>query len=330
MQLAKRLALVVALVCVGSVGCKKEKKDQPSEKKDEKKEATGSGSGSGTGSGTGSGSATAETKDPAATQAIRGFAAIAATEKAGQTAGEMGGGGFAGTLGGLFGGGGGAEAAAAPVAADKPTGEAVAADVGEGDQPAETGTGSEFDIEFPPPGEKGGDCNAVTDRLMIIIDRMIAKQLGTLSEEERKMAAGMMEEQMKTMRDEVLKMCVDQKWSQELKDCALTASDAKSFQDCEKYAPQDTAATVDTAEPVAVPAYSGGTECKDVGERLRQLTLAMVGDVPPEAKAEVDKALDEQAAQITTECQNSQWPEAWRACVVKADSIDAATACFSM
>jgi hypothetical protein len=307
-----KLALVAVILCLLASGCKKEKKDAA--KTDEKAEGSGS---------------AAEVKPPApapeAAAAVRGFAALAATETAGKAAGSMGGGGgggIGGALGGIFGGGRAAEAA--PSAPSNDT------KAPEGEQMAAPSEGPDFNIEFPPAGEKGGDCAAVTDRVMVIVTRMVDKEMAKLPDDQRAMAEGVLKEQYAEMRKQFLTMCADQKWSQDLKDCILLATDGTALQACDQYAPKDTGTTAaePAAEPVAAPEYKGGDECSDVAARMRELTLLQVGTVPPEAQAEIDKALDEQAAQIAEMCKSGEWSQEWRHCVSHAATMDAASQCF--
>jgi hypothetical protein len=322
MQLAKRLTLVAAVVWLGAVGggCKKEEK-KPSEPAAVKKDA-----------GAGSGTSASAPKPPKAE--LDGFAAVAKTEAAGKSAGATTGG-----LGGLFGGGAMAEAEPTGVAQDDSDKDDMPpGPVEPDDEPADPVVREPedvaFDIEFPPAAAKGGDCTAVTDRLAIIMQRVIEKQLAGASEEERAAAGPIMAEQMAGMKSTMATMCVDQKWSQELKDCALTATDQASFQACEKYAPKDVGGQAEPArnpasETVAAPAWTGGNACADVASRLRQLTLLQIGTLPADQQGAIDKALDDQVAEVTKACTGDKWPEATRDCIVHASTMDAVGECFA-
>lgn len=332
MHLAKRATLVAAVLFVsaGLTSCKKQEKD--AEKKTDPVvtagSGTGTGSGSGSGTGTGSGSAA-----PIATEALKGFKGAMAQVTPSTT------GGLGAKLGGLFGGGVKEDAAAAPAAAgDQAPGRHA---MGKGQdpsavaEPAAPPTTDGPKLTFPPAGARGGDCAAVTDRIMIIVEQMMAAELGSLTAEQKAAAKSEIDSQMASVRDEFMKMCTDQSWSQELKDCALTAMSEAEFEKCDQYAPPETEEELEPgedypAEPAKpVPAWTGGDDCKAVGDRMMQLATAQVGDIPAESRAEYDKSIAESAVEITNMCASGQWSESVRKCVLQAPTIDAAGECLS-
>jgi hypothetical protein len=170
----------------------------------------------------------------------------------------------------------------------------------------------------------------MTERLMKIVDKMVAKQMGQLPADQQQMAQGAMKDQMDQLKASIQQQCTEQKWSQELIDCVDGATDGKGIQACEKYAPAQPAQPAEPAPTEAKPVaeWTGGHECKDVGERMRQLTLAQVGDIPDDQKADIDKALDDQVASITKSCTDDAWSDAWRDCIVHAPDMDAVSGCF--
>jgi hypothetical protein len=240
---------------------------------------------------------------PEAAAAISGFKSVAASSGGG---GGGAFGGIGGKLGDLFGGGAAPAAAAAPAEAD--------------DMPAEAPPS----FTFPPAAPKGGDCDAVAERLVLVIKAYIAAEMNEMTPEEQQMARGMIDSMVADMRPEMLSMCKDEGWSQELRDCALTATSVADFEACDKLAPPEPAAAPPPSKPV--PAWSGGKECKDVGARLKQLTLATAdtGDLPPGTVEQ----LDDYAAQLTAACTEGQWSEAARTCMVNAPTLDDIGNCF--
>jgi len=111
---------------------------------------------------------------------------------------------------------GDAAVAAEPAAAPKaPAGEVGGAD----DQLPR-------DINFPPPAPAGGDCNAVADRMLLVLKAALAADAETMTPDELKQAEAM----MPTMRTEVLTTC--QQYPQQLRDCMLTATSSDALDAC--------------------------------------------------------------------------------------------------
>lgn len=345
MHLAKRAALAAAVLCLsaGLTACKKKeseaKKDEPAAKADDK------GSGSGSGSASGTPDKPADTK----ADALAGFKGAMAEVKAGAVEGIGGGGGMggiAGKLGGLF--GGGAAKTAAPAEPGAQDGDRHA--MGAGQDPSANAAAeappaaAAAELKFPPAGQPGGGCDKVTERLMIIIDQMMERELGELTAEQKAAAASEIKAQMDSVEGEVMKMCTDQNWSQELKDCALTAMSEADFDKCDQYAPEELqdppVADEDgdgeyepgedypeaPAQPLA--AWTGGDDCKAVGDRMVQLTMAQVGELPDEYKAQVEQELAESATQLATMCTEGNWSAEVRKCFLAAGTIDVAGECF--
>lgn len=238
------------------------------------------------------------TPPPEAAAALSGFQAAAKADppKSGRIAG------LGGKLGGLFGGGGGAR----PAEADS---------IGRSPPP---------DAKFPPPAAKGGDCDAVADRLMLVIDAFIEAEMKGLTAEEQAVLRGMIDGERAGMLTQLLAMCNDEKWSQELRDCALTATSLDAFDACEQFAPAGST----LADPPGQPAWTGGDSCKDVGLRLTQLAIVSMGDLDPAVKAEMDQALAESARQMEETCTTGNWNAEVRKCMVSAATIDDVTPCF--
>jgi hypothetical protein len=350
MKLAKGAALAAALlvISVGGTACKKKdagKKQDPAAKTE--------GSGSASASGSGSAAATTEKKkDP-----LMGMKGAMASANVGGKAGAVGGMGLGGggmgigaKLGGLF-GGGAKEAAAAPAPGAEPT---EVHKTGKGgpdpdDEKIEAGDEEPAEhvaVKFPPPGQAGGDCAAVTDRLMIVLTQMMQGEMGELTEEQKGAAAKEVEAQMTEMRTQLLTMCTDQKWPQELKDCALTAMSEEDLDGCDKYVPEgmDDGDSDDgdgdgdyepgedyPAEPAKpVPAWTGGDDCQAVGDRMIQLATAQMGaEAEGEGAAEMAASLKEAAAELVTMCTDGKWPDDVRKCVLAAPTIDDAGECLS-
>jgi len=342
MHLAKRAALAAAVLVLsaGPTACKKkdaEKKADPTVTPDK-----GSGSASGTGTGSASGDVKAEAKPAEA--ALLGFKGAMAV--AGGKGPESGGGmGIGAKLGGLFGGGTSAAMAdshkldkAGPTSIEP--GEPVSPDH-EGDDvkggPAPSPAAA---IKFPPAGQAGGDCAAVTDRLIIIISAMMNGEMGELTDEQKGAAKTEVDAQMAEMKAMVMTMCTDQAWSQELKDCALAAMSEADLDACEQYAPDDLKheEPVEDYEPgedypaeppKPVPAWTGGDSCKDVGDRLVQLATAQMGDLPTEAVDEMASSLQEAAEQVKVMCEDGKWSDSVRTCILTAPNIDATGECMA-
>jgi hypothetical protein len=185
--------------------------------------------------------------------------------------------------------------------------------------------GDRTDTRFPPPAPKGGDCDAVADRVMLMVDAYIAAEMKQLSPEEQAMAKSVMSADVAGVRGQLVTMCRDEQWSQELRDCTLTATSVAELDGCERHAPAGAAATAEAAPP---PAWTGGDSCKDVGLRLTQLAMVSMGEVDPAIKAEMEQALAESARQMEEACTTGNWNAEVRACMVAAATIDDVTPCF--
>jgi len=324
-------ALLVAALIVVVAGCsKKEDKASPaaasgSGSGSASGSSTATGSGSGTGTGTGTGSADAEAKDKIAQLEAEADKHVDSAEvDDGPSPMAM--------LG--FGGGAAAAASDGDVVEDKVPEDKPADKKGKADTAPDTKAPmAKINIPFPDPIAAGGDCAAVAGRLDKIMSAAIDAQLAQMPEDQRAEAKKMVEQQMGgDMAAMVEKMCKDQKWPQELIDCVDASTDQDSFMKCQKYAPKG----MGKPKPVDAPAseqapvaeWTGGHECKDVGERLRQMTLAQVGDIPESEQAEVNKALDDQVTGLVETCTKSGWTDKQRDCVVHSATMDAVAGCF--
>ncbi len=351
MHHAKRLSLVaVALIGASIVGCSKESDDK---KKEEPKEQPPTPESAGLG------------KPAAAQLAMSGFLG-AAKQAPNQPKAVSGGGGFSGLFGGGLGGGGGLGAAmggmlgggglggggtAAPVPqADKP----VAVDVGEGEQPPPEPAGGNNpfppNMKLPPPGKAGGDCVAVADRLMVLVTAMIDEQMkaqmATMDEATREMMKAQIAQYMNSdmIKNEMVKACTSQNWSQQLRDCVLLATTVDDMMKCEQYAPKGAAGvgggndpddyTDDVAAPEATaPAWTGGNSCEDVGKRMQQLYTLSMGDQsqwPDESKKQVADQLAAANAQLVQACKDASFSEPVRSCLVKASNLEGTQACWEL
>jgi hypothetical protein len=303
-----------------------------------------------------------EAPPPEAQKAMKGFkiAVENTADQTGQPAGKEGTlGGMGGMFGAMFGGGGGA-GAGAPVA----TGDTSAPPAPTGDtQPpptadtttaggGTTASGIPLDLKLPPPGQAGGDCAAVADRLMGIVIPMIEAQMAeaykTMTPEQKAAAEQYLKENFKPeeMKAQFVTMCEQQGWSQELKDCVLTAADVPALEKCESLAPKDTTAaaepppaetedyTDDVAAPTATaPEWTGGNSCDDVGTRFMELYMLSMGDTstwPKETVDEVKKQLEDGMKQFVQSCKDANFSEAVRSCLVKSTSLDATNECWNL
>jgi hypothetical protein len=181
--------------------------------------------------------------------------------------------------------------------------------------------------ELPPPAARGGDCDSVADRLMLVMKAYVEGQLTALTDEEREAAKGMIDGELAGMRPQLLAMCTDEKWSQELRDCALTAASMDAFDACGQFAPAGSALAAE-APATPAPAWTGGDSCKDVGLRLTQLATVSMGGLDPAMKAEMEQALAESAKQMEEACTTGNWNAEVRKCMVDAAAIDDVTPCF--
>ena len=181
--------------------------------------------------------------------------------------------------------------------------------------------------ELPPPAARGGDCDSVADRLMLVMKAYVEAKLASLPAEDRAAAKGMIDGELAGMRPQLLAMCTGEKWSQELRDCALTAASIDAFDACGQFAPAGSAlAAEDPATPA--PAWTGGDSCKDVGLRLTQLAAVSMGGLDPAMKSEMERALAESAKQTEEACTTGNWNAEVRTCMVAAATIDDVTPCF--
>lgn len=98
-----------------------------------------------------------------------------------------------------------------------------------GDVPAE--------MAFPPAAAKGGDCVAVGDRLLLVIESYLEAELSGVPEEDREATRAMIGGSLADMRGQLVAMCADEAWSPELRDCALTATTVAAFEACDRFAP---------------------------------------------------------------------------------------------
>ncbi|MCB9559712.1 MAG: hypothetical protein H6709_17975 [Kofleriaceae bacterium] len=205
-------------------------------------------------------------------------------------------------------------------------------------------------VKFPPPGAKGGDCTAVADRVHAIVKAAANAELGDMDANTRKMAEQAMDSELAKVRTQILEMCKAQNWPQVLKDCALTAADMQALQGCEQYVTDEMRAADaagddagdddgdvyddgdggDDDAPAAkpVPAWTGGDDCQAVGERVAQLAMAQLGDVPAEMKADVEGAMKEAITEVVNTCKAGKWSAEARGCFLKASTIEAAEDCF--
>lgn len=350
MKLVTRVALGAALVAALAACKKDDKKSEPAAKE-------------GTAAATAAKPAEDKPAEPAkgteAMAALKGAMAKADAPKQAMPglglASSGGGGGMGGigaALGGLFGGGGGARAAApaAPSAPGAPAAPAAPGEEAKGAQADEAAGGDippEYaNVKLPPPAPKGGDCEAVATRIQGLVVAVMEIELAKLGDEERKLAEGQIQGMVGEMKQQMKDMCESQKWPQELKDCVLTAPDMGALQQCEQYVTEemkqaDMAGGGDEPEapdepdepavPVAaVPAWTGGDDCKAVGERVMQVAMANAGsDIPEEFKAEMEKAMAEAIGQITSMCTSMSWSAEQRGCFFKAGTMDAMESCFS-
>lgn len=191
-------------------------------------------------------------------------------------------------------------------------------------------------IKLPPAAPKGGDCQAVADRLEIVIRAMLETQFGTMDADTRKMVEGQMGSMIPDLKAEMLKMCNEQKWPQELKDCVLVAETADALQGCEQYVTEEMKNSDfgggEPPEPPMpeqpAPAWSGGDDCAAVGQRIAQLAMNQAGELDEESKKMMEEAMAASTAEIVEVCTQGQWSADVRSCFLKAGTIQDAEVCF--
>jgi hypothetical protein len=345
MHLAKRLALLAAVLAVGAgaTACKKDdkKKDDPAaeSKKDEGTKDEGLVAKEGTG---GDPDKKDEAEPPAeAMRAISGFSA-AAREASGGGLGGMS--GMGGMLGGLF--GGGAEAAAGAPGGLADDGKmAKAADSKRDDDGASSGGAFPAGFQLPPAMPAGGDCTAVVGRIEAIVKAMFEAQMKeemkNASPEERQLAEQMMASMIPELIKEMADSCTKQNWSQQFKDCILTGASVEALEKCDQYAPADLmggdsgggyADEVPNAAAEAPP-WTGGHSCDDVATRFKQLYSLAMGDTSswPEAqRKEIEASFDEGMQQFAQTCKEANFSDEIRKCLVGASTLEATERCWAM
>jgi len=97
-------------------------------------------------------------------------------------------------------------------------------------------------------------------------------------------------------------------------------------------APAPTPTPTDELADVEVVAEDGGSSCEAVADKIAELsaTDAMTragGEATEELERQLETQLPAVMQQILARCTSEAWPEALRACVVRAESMTAADAC---
>jgi len=85
--------------------------------------------------------------------------------------------------------------------------------------------------EFPPPAAKGGDCDAVADRMVLVMKAYPD------DDAEKMMKPAEREQMLAMMRSETFTLC-QRSWSQPLRDCMLTATSGDELDACGRGLPK--------------------------------------------------------------------------------------------
>src|SRR5688572_7011201 len=145
-----------------------------------------------------------------------------------------------GGLGGILGGGRGAQAGG--------TGTTMASDEGTmGRRPAAPPSPM-AKVKMPPPAPRGGDCAAVGKRMGDMTRLTMNAELAELDVETRMVAAAMMEQLVVEVPKKIVALCEAGGWTQEIRDCVLTAGDLEAMQACERMVTPEMQAKMEAAE----------------------------------------------------------------------------------
>ncbi len=330
---------VLAVLCPLVVGTGCGKSDKPADKPGPTQPAAGA---------AGGGKGTAAKPVPG-TEGLRSLLAGAgknaapSKEKLGGLGGILGGVGG----GGMKAGGGGSADTAGVVGASEEGGTGTKTTTEEGrmgrEQPAEP---AEAEIKLPPPYPKGGDCAAVGKRMGDMTRLAMEAELATADEETKKMAAAMMDQMVAEIPKQMTQLCQASGWTQELRDCVLTAGNMAALEACERLVTPEMQAKMDGAEDLLAggeggegstggqtepkgpaPKWNGASnDCAAVGDHVVALaTWQLSGD--EDAAAAAAPMMSQIKDEVVKSCTGANWPEAARLCILKSSSIEAMDSC---